>query len=64
MSSKRVRWRRGCYRKIGYHDLSSAYAGKKGHAKTFGESLDIYRCEFCGYFHLGHNAWNQNKSKV
>ena len=54
MSSKRNLRRRACVGKVAYTELGDAYAAQTGHARTFGETLGVYWCQFCRHYHLGH----------
>jgi len=53
MSSKRAMRRKSCDGKIRY--LSREKARSKVFKMSFdGRSLDVYRCDFCGGWHIGH----------
>lgn len=54
MSSKRAQRRRACTGKIGYQDLDAAVAAAGEVWRRYRDSLNAYRCRFCGRFHLGH----------
>ena len=51
MASKRKVRRKSCEGKIRYDSIPSAMAGMK---KTSSCGLNVYKCKFCGKFHVGH----------
>jgi hypothetical protein len=36
---------------------------KIGCHKNLGK-IEIYFCQFCGYWHIGHSAWNADEKRV
>lgn len=61
------KWReqRGCTRKLQrFHDRKAAKKrAKELTLKLRNGRLSPYKCEFCGYFHLGHNWTSQASLK-
>ena len=51
--AKHNKWRNGCANKYRYRTLGLAEMVRtKLH---YGELLNIYKCEFCGWYHLGRS---------
>jgi hypothetical protein len=51
MSSKRHLRRRSCESKRAYPTQQAAWGGLK---RTAGSGLLLYRCRWCGQYHVGH----------
>lgn len=67
MASKRRVRRKACEGKIRYN---SQEEGEKARNHIFHKKpeihrtfLNVYRCKFCGYFHIGHLDANQQKAR-
>lgn len=58
MSSKRAMRRSACDGKIRHETLQGAASHRNGlyHRKGEQGTLDIYRCQFCGGWHIGHKS--------
>lgn len=56
MSSKRAIRRKSCKGKVRHVDATAAQAaiGGLNRAKGYQGRLDVYRCSFCGGYHVGH----------
>lgn len=56
MASKRRLRRRSCERKVRHEDPGAAWAMVKRLHRTKGDqgNLQVYRCPFCGGWHVGH----------
>lgn len=52
-NTKKIRWRT-CTRKLRYEDKTEAHRARIDVLRRFGARLQVYRCRFCGGFHLGH----------
>lgn len=52
--AKDARKQRSCDGKVKYNKESASKAAIKMEAKT-GEPFDVYECEFCREFHIGHS---------
>lgn len=58
MASKRRLRRQSCGRKV-RHETAQAGLDHIHHlhrSKGFQGPMDVYRCRFCGAFHVGHSA--------
>lgn len=56
MSSKRAIRRSACDGKIRHETRQAAVSHRNGLYRRKGEhgTMDIYRCQFCGGWHIGH----------
>jgi len=60
MSSKRAIRRRRCTRKVGHKTRDAAYNAMMRFRDH--NSMGIYRCAWCGLWHVGHlPGWLQQK---
>ncbi len=62
MSSKRARRRRVCERKRRYSAVAQAYAAARAMWTHKQEVLTVYRCDYCGLWHIGHAPWRVRQS--
>lgn len=60
MSSKRRVRRKSCVGKIAYAQESEAVAGM---VHTQGTGLAVYKCRFCGAYHVGHMNRRQEQGR-
>jgi len=61
MASKRNKRRKSCGNKI-KHTKDGAFIANNNMRKMFGDfSMNVYKCGFCGYYHIGH--YNRNIGK-
>lgn len=57
MASKRAERRRSCDRKQVYLSRAEAWAAVGALKRHTGhKNISIYKCPFCGHFHIGHHA--------
>jgi hypothetical protein len=54
VSSKRNIRRKQCERKIRFGSAGAARQRSKAIVRAGGDLLDVYPCEFCGGWHIGH----------
>lgn len=62
MASKRRLRRRACEGKIAHKDKEAAFAHLFD-LKRQGYHGHIYKCEFCGNYHIGRETSGQRKAK-
>ena len=56
MASKRRIRRKACGKKIRYETAKDAGAGRHAlnRSKGYQGQMNVYRCPFCGGYHIGH----------
>ena len=52
MASKRAFRRKSCEKKVRFTSDGSAWKSLRGHSKI--GTMHVYRCKFCGGWHIGH----------
>ncbi len=64
MSSKRAQRRRACDGKVGHTTASGAFTALRI-AKSKGQfGMSIYRCVFCGRYHIGHTPGHVRQQRA
>ena len=63
MASKRHQRRRSCESKVGHDTKEAALRAAAGLRKSFfGGSWSVYRCEWCGRYHVGRPNARQRQA--
>lgn len=62
MSSKRNVRRRTCDRKVRYETQEEASAARTRLFRSGSGGMNVYKCKFCGGYHIGHRNERQQKA--
>lgn len=60
MASKRHIRKRSCENKVGHDRLQSAVAHEKSLQEKYRFNYLVYKCKFCGKYHVGRASHKQN----
>ena len=55
--------RRTCYRKASFRTRQQARRARSSQGKKNGR-LEVYKCPYCGEYHLGRSSWGKNTRKI